>query len=59
MVRTRLTSSGLSTGGSLSGSLMCRPRRQIVGDGVTRNKNAPRHDPIGLQMLAPSSIRCS
>src|SRR5260221_4403945 len=40
MVRTRLTSSGLSTGGSLWGSLMCQTSAaRSWRRSVTRNKN--------------------
>jgi len=61
MVRTRLTSSGLSTGGSLSGSLRCQTSAaRSWRRSVTRNKNrTPVIIRLRLQMLVPLSIRCS
>src|SRR5215469_12444129 len=61
MVRTRLTSSGLSTGGSLSGSLMCQiSAARSWRRSVTRNKNrTPVMIRLRLQMLIPLSIRYS
>src|SRR6516162_7664931 len=56
MVRTRLTSSGLSTGGSLSGSLMCpTSAARSWRRSVTRNRNRhPDHDPIAVADARPA-----
>src|SRR6516165_1488733 len=61
MVRTRLTSSALSTGGSFCGSLMCHTSAaKSCRRSVTRNRNrTPVMIRLRLQMLAPLSTRCS
>ena len=61
MVRTRLISSGLNTGGSFCGSLMCQiSAARSWRRSVTRNrKRTPVMIRLRLQMLAPSSTRCS
>src|SRR5712691_352814 len=55
MVRTRLTSSGLSTGGSFCGSLRCQTSAaRSWRRSVTRNKNrTPVIIRLRLQMLVP------
>ena len=62
MARMRLTSSGLSTGGSFCGSLMWPDLgRQIVATQRDAEQEAHAgHDPIAVkQMLAPLSMRYS
>ena len=61
MIRIRLTSSRLSTGGSFCGSLMCQTSAaRSWRRSVTRNKNrTPVMIRLRLQMLAPFSMRCS
>ena len=61
MIRTRLTSSGLNTGGSFCGSLMCQTlSRQIVATQCDAEQNrTPVMIRLRLQMLAPLSMRCS
>src|SRR5271166_4137111 len=61
MVRTRLTSSGLNTGGSFCGSWICQiSAARSWRRSVTRNrKRTPVMIRFRLQMLAPPSTRCS
>src|SRR6516225_7934829 len=61
MVRTRLTSSGLNTGGSFCGALRCHiSAARSWRRSVTRNKKrTPVMIRLRLQMLAPLSMRCS
>src|SRR6516225_7448358 len=61
LVEPRLTSSGLSTGGSFCGSLMCQTSAaRSWRRSVTRNKNrTPVMIRLRLQMLTPLSMRCS
>ena len=61
MVRTRLISSGLNTGGSFCGSFMCQiSAARSWRRSVTRNrKRTPVMIRLRLQMLAPLSTRCS
>ena len=54
MVRTRLTSSGLSTGGSASGSLMCQGRQIAATERDAEQEPHPGHDPIAVADARPA-----